>query len=76
MTTAKDTTTAPDGILDEQRHLFYNANWQLLQENIDADYLNNPGTNRIAQQIWGVRYIDDPLIRRIDRDADGRVFRW
>ena len=31
-----------------------------------------PGTqNRIAQQFWGLRSIDDAIARRVDADADG-----
>jgi RHS repeat-associated protein len=67
-----------DGI-DEARIYFYSANWQVLEEWVDADtgtdsdsdtVLDND-TDRIGQQFWGVRYIDDAVARRVDRDGDG-----
>jgi len=51
--------------------MFYSANWQLVEERIDDDYLNNAGVNRRFQYIWGPRYIDDLVLRRLDGNADG-----
>lgn len=53
-----------DGPPGVQRLLYYSAAWQLLEERIDEDFNNAPGTNRIAQEVWGVRYLDDPVLRR------------
>ncbi|HYE03247.1 MAG TPA: RHS repeat-associated core domain-containing protein [Phycisphaerales bacterium] len=65
-----DTTTPANG-LDEKRQMYYSAAWQMVQEEIDTDYVNNPGTNNRAQQVWGVRYIDDAVCRRLDSGANG-----
>jgi RHS repeat-associated protein len=59
---------AYDGV-DEARTYFYSANWQVLEEWIDTDL--DDDTDRIGQQFWGVRYIDDAVARRVDRDGDG-----
>ena len=63
-----------DGI-DEERTYYYSPSWQLLEEHVDSDLLAeaNPADriDRKAQQFWGLRYIDDAVARRIDRDNDG-----
>jgi RHS repeat-associated protein len=66
-----DTSLPPtDGVLDEERVLLYSPSWQVLEERIDEDYQNAPGVNRIAQMAWGLRHLDDAVLRRIDR-GDG-----
>ncbi|MCW5777310.1 MAG: RHS repeat-associated core domain-containing protein, partial [Phycisphaeraceae bacterium] len=66
-----DTSEPPDGELDQQRLLYYSASWQLIEERID-DYEEEPdGTDRVAQVFWGVRYIDDAVLRRTDTNNDG-----
>ena len=78
---ADGTESTPDGI-DQERTYYWSPSWQLLEEQIDTDDNEtdepptNPGLpdgtiNRIGQQIWGVRYIDDAVMRRVDRDATG-----
>jgi hypothetical protein len=54
-----DTDIANNG-LDQQRVYYYDASWRIVEEQIDDDYVNNPGDNRRAEELWGVRYIDDP----------------
>tara|TARA_R110000782_G_scaffold102483_4_gene189491 strand:+ start:8981 stop:11971 length:2991 start_codon:yes stop_codon:yes gene_type:complete len=66
--------------VDEARTYYYSANWQVLEEHVDTDpatdgsdsdaILDND-SERIGQQFWGVRYIDDAVARRVDRDGDG-----
>jgi RHS repeat-associated protein len=74
--TIKDADTQTPVGLDQRRIMFYSASWQLLTEYVD-DYTNNTttpspsGVNRICQQVWGLRYIDDAVLRRVDTDADG-----
>lgn len=59
---------AYDG-LDEERTYYYTASWQVAEERIDRD---NDGTDdERGQQFWGVRYIDDTVAKRQDRDGDG-----
>lgn len=51
-----------------ERDLFYDSSdWQLLEERRYSYGIGNapPGTrNRIAQQFWGLRSIDDAVARR------------
>ncbi|MFN0134467.1 MAG: hypothetical protein ACKVW3_18290, partial [Phycisphaerales bacterium] len=47
---------------DQDRVMYYSAAWQLLEERIDED--GAAGDDRIAQEVWGIRYIDDPILRR------------
>jgi RHS repeat-associated protein len=70
-----------DAGLDQQRIMFYSANWQLLQEFIDDDSTFPSGgagqaalagdNERRMQYLWGPRYIDDIVLRRLDGNADG-----
>ncbi len=51
------------GVLTEARHFYYTSAWQVLEERVDSS--SNP--NR--QFVWGLRYIDDLILR--DRDTTG-----
>ncbi|MEM9066801.1 MAG: RHS repeat-associated core domain-containing protein [Planctomycetota bacterium] len=66
-----DTAVIADGI-DQRRFYYYDGQWRLLEEHIQEGYTGEPGStftaSRIAQQMWGARYIDDAVARRIDRD--------
>jgi RHS repeat-associated protein len=59
-----DTASPPDGVLDQERRLYYSAAWQLLEEHIDDDRVSNPGVDRVGQQFWGLRSLDDAVMRR------------
>ncbi len=63
-----DSKAAYNGI-DAERRYYYSASWQLLEEHIDDD--DSGSMDRVGQQVWGVRYIDDAVSRRMDLDADG-----
>ena len=65
-----DTTDGMYDGLDQERHFYYSASWQLLEEHVDEDYVSSSGSDRISQQFWGTRYIDDAVAKRIDVDAD------
>jgi RHS repeat-associated protein len=56
------------GVLDETRHLYYTqpASWQVLEERVGA---SPDSADAERQFIWGLRYIDDLVLR--DRDTDG-----
>ncbi|NQV28345.1 MAG: hypothetical protein HQ518_28665, partial [Rhodopirellula sp.] len=56
--------TYNSGVLADTRHLFYTypSKWQIIEERIDAN------TTPTSQFIWGMRYVDDLILR--DRDAD------
>ncbi|MCA9091433.1 MAG: RHS repeat-associated core domain-containing protein, partial [Planctomycetaceae bacterium] len=45
------------GSLDETRHAYYTNSWQLLEQRIDSE------TTPDRQFVWGVRYIDDLVLR-------------
>ncbi|MBL1216212.1 MAG: hypothetical protein D8M59_01815 [Planctomycetes bacterium] len=53
----REVTTTPFITLDEERSVYYSANWQLLEEHI----VSSPGVDAIAQQVWGLRYIVDTV---------------
>ena len=61
--TVKNTYTA--GVLSETRHFFYTdpQNWQVVEERVGIS------SSAERQFIWGLRYIDDLLVR--DRDTTG-----
>lgn len=58
-----------DGILDETHVYTYNASWQLIEERIDATL--EGVDDRVVQHVWGIRYIDDPVLHRRDTGFDG-----
>jgi len=62
--TVKKTYTS--GQLSETRHFYYNGSWQCLEERLETGGVISSSANR--QYVWGVRYIDDLILR--DRDAD------
>ena len=66
------TKTYASGVLSEVRHAYYSGDWQLLEERVEAAPLPNPQSLiPAAQFIWGLRYIDDLVLR--DRNADSNT---
>jgi len=59
--------TYDSGQLDETRHFYYNTRWQCLEERVDSS------TDPERQFIWGLRYIDELLLRDRDADVNGTV---
>jgi YD repeat-containing protein len=57
-----------DGTYDEERVMAYDASWRMLEELIDDDLDVSAGFDRSAQQVWGLRYIDDAVVRRTNDD--------
>jgi RHS repeat-associated protein len=51
------------GLLSETRHYFYTAAWQSIEERVGAS------TSAERQFVWGLRFIDDLILR--DRDTTG-----
>src|SRR5690606_24276787 len=49
------------GSLDHVRHFYYSDAWQILEERLDSS------TDADRQYVWGIRYIDDLILR--DRDT-------
>jgi len=66
-----DTDAVPDGTVDELRLFFYDPQWRLLEERINDDSDAGSTIDRRAQQVWGLRYIDDAVMRREDGTANG-----
>ena len=64
---------------NEERLLYYDASWRLLEEHITTSYLdlNDPmGLSHFdkamaTQYVWGNRHIDDAIMKRMDTDNDG-----
>ena len=65
--TVKKTYVA--GQLDETRHFFYTepSRWQVVEERLGTS--SNPDRHLI----WGLRYIDDLILRDRDTNADGAL---
>ncbi len=70
----------PDGKIDQARFMHYGADWRLLEERVDDDFILkdwNTGAyvassiDRTQQHVWGLRYIDDAVLHRIDSNKDG-----
>ena len=56
--------------------MYFSANWQVLEERIDAEsaFTTDPTSgdiDRREQYIWGVRYLDDLVMHRVDGNTDG-----
>ena len=51
------------GSLDETRHVYYTSEWQAIEERLGSS------SDAERQTVWGLRYIDDVLLR--DRDTTG-----
>jgi len=64
--------TYASGVLSEVRHAYYSGDWQLLEERVEAAPLPNPQSLiPAAQFVWGLRYIDTPVLRDENTDSDG-----
>ena len=55
--------TYADGSVDEERHYYFSPSWQVLEERVGSS------TDADRQHVWGLRYIDDIVLR--DRDTTG-----
>ena len=53
------------GMLTETRHFYYTSAWQVLEERVDSS------TSPNRQFVWGLRYIDDCILRDRDTSGDG-----
>jgi len=62
---------------DQKRVFLYDASWRLLEERIDTDTSTNSmgpdglddDADWVSQQFWGLRYIDDAVAKRVNRDT-------
>lgn len=55
------------GTLSATRHLYYTDSWQALEERV------NTSTAPERQHVWGIRYIDDLVLRDRHTNADGTL---
>jgi RHS repeat-associated protein len=60
--------------------MHYGADWRLLEERVDDAFILNDwnagsyaasSIDRTEQHVWGLRYIDDAVLHRIDANKDG-----
>jgi hypothetical protein len=51
------------GVATETRHYYYSAAWQDIEERVGSS------TNAERQAVWGLRYVDNLVLR--DRDTTG-----
>jgi len=55
---------AIEGEADVTTDYFYNTSWQVLEERLDGS------AAAAVQYVWDLRYIDAPVLRDRDSDAD------
>ena len=61
----------PNGV-DHYRHFYYNAGWQILETRKATSENTEPETlNPEVQYVWSLRYIDAPILRDENGNADG-----
>lgn len=65
------TKSGYDGVMEQKRVFIYDASWRIIEEHTDIDFDDDEGVDWVSQQFWGLRYIDDLVAKRVDRDADG-----
>ena len=56
------------GTLSETRHHYYSQQWQCLEEKVGTSTLTLD-----RQFVWGLRYVDDLVLRDRDTDANGSL---
>ena len=61
------------GSLAETRHLYYTepSRWQVLEERLESG--GQPAATPDRQFVWGLRYIDDLLLRDRDTNSNGTL---
>lgn len=65
------TKSGYDGVMEQKRVFIYDASWRIIEEHTDIDFDVDEGVDWVSQQFWGLRYIDDLVAKRVDRNADG-----
>jgi RHS repeat-associated protein len=60
------------GVLSETRHLYYTepSKWQVIEERVGT---SPDSADAERQFVWGLRYIDDLVLRDRDTDANGSL---
>ncbi len=69
--TKKHLNTGVDQVYDEFRHFFYNSGWQILETRLSESENTAPDSLQPEYQyVWSLRYIDAPVLRDENTDAD------
>jgi RHS repeat-associated protein len=55
------------GVATETRHFYYSTNWQVLEERLGSSATVD------RQFVWGVRYVDDLVLRDRDTNSGGML---
>ncbi len=63
-----DADATHDGVADQERVMYYDQSWRLIEERIDDDLNVSAGADRTLQYLWGNRYVDDIAFRRENAD--------
>jgi len=63
-----DADPTHDGALDRERVYSYSQNWRILEVRINDTLDEDQSPDRLAQQVWGARSIDDAVLRRVSED--------
>jgi len=64
-----DTSVTPNG-LDQMTVMHYTAGWQLIEERVDHTWSSGFTQDHVYHTIYGARYLDDVVCRRIDTNRD------
>lgn len=67
----EDLHVPPDGTFDWETFHYYDQSWRMVEQRINTDYGGSSDIDEVAQYVWGERYIDDAVLRRVDKNADG-----
>ncbi|HLA84487.1 MAG TPA: RHS repeat-associated core domain-containing protein [Thermoguttaceae bacterium] len=59
------------GQVAEKRHFYYNNRWQCLEERLESD--GTISSYADIRYVWGLRYVDELVLRQRDTDADGTL---
>jgi RHS repeat-associated protein len=55
------------GVVDETRHIYYTEQWQSIEERVGTS------SDPERRHVWGLRYIDDLVLRERDTDGNGML---
>jgi RHS repeat-associated protein len=61
-------TPYSSGVAGDTRHFYYSDSWQIVEERISS-YASIPD----RQFFWGIRYVDDLIVRDRDTDHNGTI---
>ena len=59
--------------VEAYQHFYYNASWQILEMRPDSSGNPPEDADPYYQYVWSARYIDSPVLRDRNADADGET---